>query len=391
VTAIIALLLAPLIILTFCFAVEIFAGILPLPEHPLQLDQPQRAVIVVPAHNEEAILEGRLGALAFAADGRAELLLVADNCNDATAQIARKIGVRVIERVDARQRGKGFALDFARRYLERDPAEVVLVIDADCTTDSRSLETLIANCASTGRPCQAINIQVPAPDSSPAVQLSTFAFFIKNVIRQRALQRLAGRAQLLGTGMAFPWPVFAGAHLATGAIVEDIKLGQELAALGHPPLLVEAATVLSDAESDKNTLSQRSRWEGGGLHNSLRAGPLYLVRSLRRGDVRSAWGALHLMIPPLALLVTVDLIALALCGIVGWIAGTDPWPILLLAGSLALAALGVALAWFAGGSRFVSLASLARFPLYLLWKLPMYAGFLARGVPKDWVRTGRDS
>jgi len=54
---------------------------------------------------------------------------------------------------------------------------------------------------------------------------------------------------------------------------------------------------------------------------------------------------------------------------------------------VALAALG--LAWATGGSRFVTAGSLARAPLYILWKLPMYLSFARHGTPKDWNRTDR--
>src|SRR5205814_7029145 len=135
VTLMLALLLAPLSLLTLCFAVELFTGLRALPEPP-QLAQLKevRAVIVVPAHNEEAILAERLSALRDAAEGQAQILVVADNCSDSTAEIARQIGVDVVERENEVLRGKGFALDFARRELERDPPDVVLIVDADCAT-----------------------------------------------------------------------------------------------------------------------------------------------------------------------------------------------------------------------------------------------------------------
>src|SRR5206468_3971423 len=157
----------------------------------------------------------RLQLLREAAKAPARILLVADNCSDSTAAVGRSLGVEVIERFDEERRGKGFALDFARRHLEGDPPDVIVIIDADCMIDGASMATLIGACALTGRPCQATNLQKPAPAASPAVQLSTFAFFIKNVIRQRALERLARRAHLLGTGMALPWPMFVGADLAS--------------------------------------------------------------------------------------------------------------------------------------------------------------------------------
>ena len=71
---------------------------------------------------------------------------MADNCTDATADIARSVGVEVIERIEPDRRGKGFALDFAREHLERAPPQVVIVIDADCATDSESLARLISRC-----------------------------------------------------------------------------------------------------------------------------------------------------------------------------------------------------------------------------------------------------
>ena len=334
-------------------------------------------------------MKAGLTELKEAARGHARILLVADNCTDLTAEIGQKLGIETIERFDPDRRGKGFALDFAKNHLKREPPDIVLIVDADCRTDGQSLRTLIMACAATGRPCQATNLQIPSDHASPAVQLSTFAFFIKNVIRQRSLQRLAGRANLLGTGMAIPWPVFAGAELATSSVVEDLKLGQELAESGHASLFVEQATVWSNAETERNTLSQRNRWEGGFLKNALRVGPPLLGRSLLKRDGRGVWAAFNTMIPPFALLILLDMAAIVVAGAVTWLASSNYWPLLLLVGSLlaSLAALGLALR--AGGSRFVAASTLLRAPLYILWKLPMYLAFARGNTPKEWLRTGR--
>jgi glycosyltransferase involved in cell wall biosynthesis len=389
VTLILALVLAPFFLLTLCFAVEVFVGLRPLPDMS-SCAGPVAAVIIVPAHNEAQVLEPRLRRLKEAAEGCARILLVADNCTDSTAAIARDVGVEVVQRFDPDRRGKGFALDFARDHLRKDPPAVVLIVDADCAIDHESLQTLIQSCAATGRPCQATNLQIASDSASPTVQLSTFAFFIKNVIRQRALQRLAGRVNLLGTGMALPWPIFAVADLATGNIVEDLKLGQELTEQGHAPIFVERATVSSGAESGSNTLSQRSRWEGGFLRNAVAVGPRMLARSLLRADPKGLWAAMNTMIPPLALLILLDLVAVTIAGIVALLTHARAWPILCLAASLLLAGMALTLAWWrAGGSRYVSLRALYRAPLYIAWKLPMYLAFVRRGAPSEWRRTDR--
>jgi len=71
-------------------------------------------------------------------------------------------------------------------------AGVVIVLDADCRIDAKSLRALIACVAETGTPCQAVNLLAPDLGAGPLVQISSFAFMIKNLVRQRALQRLAG-------------------------------------------------------------------------------------------------------------------------------------------------------------------------------------------------------
>src|SRR5439155_19675525 len=107
-------------------------------------------------------------------------------------------------------------------HLRGNPPVVVIVLDADCRIDAQSLRTLIAFAGQTGRPGQAVNLLAPDLAAGPLVQISSFAFMIKNLVRQRALQRLASRAHLTGTGMALPWPIFERANLGGANIVEDL-------------------------------------------------------------------------------------------------------------------------------------------------------------------------
>src|SRR5207248_11095804 len=193
--------------------------------------------------------------------------------------------------------------------------------------DGQSLRPLVGCAEATGRPCQAINLLAPDLRAGPLVQLSSFGFMVKNLIRQRALQRLADRAHLTGTGMALPWLIFERANLGGANIVEDLALGLELADRAAPPMLVEEATVWSPAASATGTLTQRRRWEGGFLATMLTTAPAALMRSLRCGDPRDICAALDLCIPPLALLVILNAVLLLLA-LVGVLAGGAAWPVL---------------------------------------------------------------
>src|SRR5258708_20359656 len=298
----------------------------PLRQPRMRTARQANAVIIVPAHDEEAVIADGLAALKEAATGRAKVLLVADNCSDSTAEIARSLGVDVVERIDPARRGKGYALDFARTALRRDPPDVVVIIDADCSTDAESIERLIERCVAIGSPCQAVYLQRPTPGGAPTLQLSTFAFYIKNLVRQRALQRLAGGVHLLGTGMALPWSAFERADLGAGNIVEGLEMGLELAEAGHRAMLIEDAAVWSDPASARDTFDQRRRWEGGYLESAAKWAPRIFLRSLLRGDPRLLWSSLNLLIPPFTLLVLLDLSALLLSIIAIWLAGFRPWP-----------------------------------------------------------------
>jgi cellulose synthase/poly-beta-1,6-N-acetylglucosamine synthase-like glycosyltransferase len=381
-------LLAPFWVLTGFFALEIFAGLRPLSASLCAHIPGTSAVIVIPAHNEAAVIECTVRDMLREAEPNIRLLVIADNCTDRTAELARAAGAEVLVRDEPERRGKGFALAAAREHLRSGPSGIVIVLDADCRIDAASLGALIARVARTGRPCQAVNLLAPDLNAGPMVQISSFAFMVKNLVRQRALQRLAGRAHLTGTGMALPWPIFEQADLGGANIVEDLALGLELAERAMPPMLVEEATVWSPAASASATLVQRRRWEGGFLATMLKTAPGALARSVRSADVRAFFAALDLCIPPLALLVTLDAAAFLLALLLVF-AGGAAWPVIVQVAIGIVAALAVALAWLREGRRFASAATLLRLPLYVLWKLPMYIALARRGAPKDWLRTGR--
>lgn len=382
------LIVIPLALVTAFFVLELVVGLAPS-NRRASLDQPRcSAVIVIPAHNEEAVIASTVGATLAQSAGDYPLLVVAHNCSDRTADLARAAGARVVVRNEGERRGKGFALAAARDELARAAPDVVIVLDADCRMSRASLDALAGTAGCSGRACQAVNLLSPDLGASPLVQISTFAFMIKNLIRQRGLQRIADRAHLTGTGMALPWPVFANANLGGANIVEDLALGLDLADTAGRPTLVSDATVWSPPASAGGTLVQRKRWEGGYLATAFRLAPKAIIRSIARFDIRGLCAGLDLSIPPLALLVVLNAAALLLA-FASYLAGALAWPFWLMVAVGVGAAIAIAAAWVMEGRKFASASTLLRLPFYIVWKLPMYAGLARKGAPKEWLRSGR--
>ena len=387
-TAVVAILLAPFAILTAFFLLEVVSG-LPRASRRTEVGAQASAVVVIPAHDEGAVIVRTLEALKASLRQGIRVLVVADNCTDDTAALARDCGVEVLERSNLQQRGKGFALAFAADHLRSDAPDVFAVLDADCGTDADSLDRLVGAAASSGRPCQSINLLRPDRMAAPLVQLSTFGFMLKNLVRQRGLQRLAGRVHLTGTGMAMPFRMFEASGKVRSSVVEDLALGLELAAAGHPPALITDSFVWSGGSTEQGTLTQRRRWEGGYLATAMRHGPREALRGILRASPREFLAGLDLMVPPLALFAALNVAVLAGAALITWLAGAAWWPVLLQLTLLALAGGAIFAAWLREGREFVSLGVLLRLPLYVLWKLPMYFGLARSGTPKEWLRTGR--
>src|SRR5206468_3487917 len=120
-------LVVPVAVLTGFFAVEIFAGLRPLRSAAHVEAAAISAVIVIPAHDEEAVIQSTIRDAMREAGGAALVLVVADNCKDRTADVSRGAGASVLERSDPELRGKGFALAAARDHLRGNPPAVVII------------------------------------------------------------------------------------------------------------------------------------------------------------------------------------------------------------------------------------------------------------------------
>lgn len=372
------------------FCVECLAALLPRRSQPekREINRPKTTVLV-PAHNEAAQIYPVLETALQQLTELDQLIVIADNCNDDTVVIARNTGATVIERTNLELRGKGYALDYGLQYIQVDPPEVVVILDADCLLAPGAIDRITRLAHTTGKPVQSIYLMERQDNQGIRDNISAFALTVKNMLRLQGLNRLRCHCLLTGSGMAFPWSVIREVSLASGNIVEDMQLTIDLILAGHTTLFCPTARVTGILpSSQKAAKSQRTRWEHGHLRTILTQVPRLLKEFVRQGDFKLLIVALDILIPPLSLLIMTWLATT----IIAWLAveigaSLIPAKILTLIGCFLGAT--ILLIWGVFGRSILPLQNLLAIPLYILSKIPIYLKFFIQPQSK-WLRTERD-
>lgn len=345
--------------------------------------------VLVPAHDEAAVIRATLACIRLQLLEGDRLLVVADNCSDDTAAMARACGAEVVERSDAQHRGKGYALDYGVRHLAAAAPQVLVIIDADCQVGEGAIDRLARSCLASERPVQALYLMRAPAGAGLKVLVAEFAWRVKNLVRPRGWARLGLPCQLMGAGMAFLWRDLTKVELASGHLVEDLKLGLDFCRQGKPPLFCPEALVSSQFPgSDEGLSSQRKRWEHGHLGVVLADAPRLLATSVAQGNGRLLAMALDLLVPPLALLSLLSVATFLLCWL-AFVAFGVLAPALLATLALVLLSASVVLAWARFAREQIAFSVLLYAPLYAMKKIPLYLGFLIRR-QVEWVRSKRD-
>jgi cellulose synthase/poly-beta-1,6-N-acetylglucosamine synthase-like glycosyltransferase len=345
--------------------------------------------VLVPAHNES------LGLLATLTNIRSQLLphdrllVVADNCSDDTADVARGGGAEVAERNDLARVGKGYALDWGVKHLSSNPSEIVLIVDADCKFADGAIDGLVFTCSTTDRPTQALYLMTAPQISQVNYQVAEFSWRVKNCLRPLGLRALNLPSQLMGTGMAIPWNVLQLVNLGSAQIVEDLKLGLDLALAGCPPIFCPSARVTSEFPSSAGgAKSQRKRWEQGHLNTIVRFAPGLLTTAIARRDWNLLALTLDLSVPPLSLLGILVLGAFGLSLSFG-VTGGSFIALYLSAASIFAFVIAVFLSWLKCGRDVVPPRALALLPYYMVRKLSLYRQLAFGKIDSRWIRTDR--
>lgn len=264
-----------------------------------------RFAIVVPAHDESATIGATLASLGQVdyPPQRVEVIVVADNCSDDTAEVARRSTATVIERVDPSARGKGYALALAfDTILETRTVDAVVVIDADTIVSTNLLRAISARIEQ-GASAVQVDYRVRNPGASWRTRLLDVAFTCSHLVRGEGRMRLGASAGLRGNGMAFTTGVLSAVPHRAHSAVEDLEYGIDLGRAGVRVEFVSDAYVAGDMPSGgRDSRSQRTRWELGRAEIRRRTLAPLVREAASRRDIVLADLALDLATPPLSTL-----------------------------------------------------------------------------------------
>lgn len=346
-----------------------------------------RILFLVPAHNEELMIEScvrSIRALDYPAD-HWYVVVVADNCNDRTADIARGTGARCLERTDPERPGKAHAIAWALDRLPLVEYDAVVIVDADCVVDPRFARSL----ADEG-PLASVAVQpyndVLNPDDSPLTRLASL-FAAARFRLAYPLKSLVGLSVPLSAGMCLGTAVLRKLGWGAFTIGEDWEMYARLTAAGVPIRCAPRAHLYAqETRSLHQSSTQRQRWTAGRL-TVLGHYATAIIRSARIGwhQKLDVLGELAVPGPVLHAITAGGLAALVVA--LG-APGADLLAFCLVASVSRPAIYSVAALVFDRRPAH-TLTALFYLPLYAVWRVAIAIRSLMTLGDRTWVRTER--
>lgn len=353
----------------------------------------RKFAIVIPAHNEEKVLAKTLYSL-FALvypKNLYEIFVVADNCSDSTAKIAKNIGATVLERENEEKKGKGFALRWAfDEILDDETFDALIVFDSDSLVSGNYLEVMNYYMEKGSKVIQSSDLVLPKDDSWSS-ESTRIGFLLYNYVKPMGRKVLGFDMGLRGNGMCFRREVLQEVPWKAWSLTEDVEYGLTLLLKGIDIDFAPEADVWAEMPSkSENAESQRKRWEIGRYPIIRKYAPQLFKAAFRRGKLKYLDTLIDLVTPPL---VNTLLIVVALCAInvilwlLGWVGQQFVW---VWAGIALSGILHLLVGLYAAGADKKIYKSVLYIPVYVFWKLKVYLKAATIEREKQWVRTKRE-
>ena len=238
-----------------------------LKDKPLKVKKDHRFMAIIPAHNEEAVVANLVESLKNQTYNKElyDIYVIADNCTDNTAKVAKEAGAIVYERFDEAKKTKGYALDwFLQQKIKEDaPYDAFFIFDADNIVDKDFIKNM------NKKLCQGEDVvqgyrDIKNPTDSWIT--SGYALFYWTMHRFYHLARYnIGLSPLLnGTGFMVRFDVVKPNGWDTVTLTEDIEFSLKRIIAGKKLGWATDAIVYDEQPVGfKQSWSQRSRWTVG--------------------------------------------------------------------------------------------------------------------------------
>ncbi|MBU6245105.1 MAG: glycosyltransferase family 2 protein [Actinomycetales bacterium] len=242
--------------------------------------RPIKVTVLIPAHNEEFSLPTTLAALAQQRRRPDRVIVIADNCTDRTAQIAREMGHEAFETVENEHK-KGGALNQALTRLLPlvDPSDAILVMDADTSLAGGFIEVAARHLESDTELAAVGGIFYGEPGHGliGQFQRNEYARYSAQIRARRGrVFVLTGTATMFRASALMDVAAARGVYIPgepgkvydTAALTEDNELTLALKSIGATMVSPAQCTVVTELMPTwRNLWRQRQRWQRGALEN----------------------------------------------------------------------------------------------------------------------------
>jgi 1,2-diacylglycerol 3-beta-glucosyltransferase len=356
----------------------------------------RRIAVIVPAHNEEQVIEKTLTSL-FNIDyptDRFRVIVIADNCTDNTPLIASKKGVIVLERENKNLSGKGYALRWCFELLLKSlkqKFDAFLVVDADTIVSRDILKVMNFYLRAGSQAIQCADLVLPLPGSWNS-EMTRVGLYLYNYVRPLGRKILNLSAGLRGNGMCFTKNLIEVIPWQSYSQTEDIEYGMILLLNDVSVTFAPEAKVYAVMPSDpQNAESQRARWEFGRLSLLKVYSSRLLKEAIRKKSYRIFDSLIELITPAFVslFLITVVLLSITLVLFVTRLLSAGTYVLL-------FAILLMLQIFFVLGGLYLSKAdsnaykALWKAPKFIFWKFLLYIRLAFNGHTNLWVRTTRE-
>ena len=257
-------------IVTIYWLYQFFVSVcsfLKVKDKPLKVNKQHKFMAIIPAHNEEAVV-GNLVESLKKLDYPKELYdiyVIADNCTDKTAEVAKNAGAIVYERFDEAHKTKGYALNwFLKQKIEEDADyDAFCIFDADNIVDKNFLKVM------NKKLCQGEEVVQGYKDiknPSDTWISAGYAIFYWTMHRFYHLARYnIGLSPLMnGTGFMVKFDIVKPHGWDTKTLTEDIEFSLKRIIQGEKLGWAKDAIVYDEQPiTFKQSWTQRSRWTVG--------------------------------------------------------------------------------------------------------------------------------